>query len=93
MFLFDKNKKVRFYYIVLPLCLAICLRVEGSKKLFLNTKKVKERRPKLRGENCFFVANGKVKKAIVLYYYTDNYFCKAWNINGDFKQLLVHYFG
>ena len=39
----DKSLKISFYNTVLPLCLAICLRVKRGKEFPLNAEKVAER--------------------------------------------------
>ena len=36
----DKSLEINFYYIVLPLSLAVHLRVEGDKKSLLNAKEI-----------------------------------------------------
>lgn len=46
----------------------------------------------LEAKNQSLVTNDKVGKIIILQQHIDNYFCKAWNINGNFNWLIMHYF-
>ena len=47
LFVIDKDFKISFFYIILPLSLAISPRLQSNERFQLNTKKIILKKPKL----------------------------------------------
>lgn len=88
-----QDTKVCFYSYVLIFCLSVYLRMKYDRKLFFDIKEKTEQEPKRWHKNCFAVTDNKVRKALMSYYYVNNYFCQSQSINDDFDQFVIHYFG
>ena len=74
-FIINKSSKVSSYCAILPLSLAVDLRVEDGREPPFDAQKVAQGRPKLNCEYWATVAVNKVGQTIVLNYKIKNYFC------------------
>ena len=74
LLLIHKSPKVSFDVTVLLLRLTVCLKVKRGGKFFFDAEEVAEREPELGRQNRSLVTNNKVKKAVILYHYTYDYF-------------------
>ena len=55
--------------------LLVYLRVERSKELSLEAKKIAKRGQELGCKNRSAITDDRVREAVILHHYVDNYFC------------------
>ena len=75
MFTINKASKVIFYHTVLPLSLAVGLRLEGGREPPFDTQKVAQGGPELGREYWASVADNRLGETLVSNYNIEDNFC------------------
>ena len=57
-----------------------------------DTIELAEQGPELGRKNRSAITDDRVRKAVILHHYVDNYFCQSWGIDGDHDWLIIHHF-